>query len=108
MSLIFNSYELITGPDLPITLYEHSMVPLGLGQAILGGRSDNFPNGLTKIYTVICSQRICQISLLGNELSSPRNGFVAIPIPDDISGCISKSKIFYNNFLFDLILFLSY
>ena len=72
------------------------MVPLGLGQAILGGRNDNFQNDLTKIYTLTCSQRICQISLFGNELSLHRHSFVAIPIPDDISGCISKSKILNN------------
>ena len=98
---------MITGPDLPITLYEHSMVPLGLGQAILGGRNDYFPSDLTKIYTLTCSQRICLVSLFGNELSLHRYSFVAIPIPDDISGCISKSKILDNESSFIVIILIT-
>ena len=66
------------------------MVRLGKGQAILGGRS----NGVyqTKIYSMGCSNRNCIISLLNRELSVPRYDFVAIPIPDTISGCITGGK----------------
>ena len=66
------------------------MVPLGHGQAILGGRDDNdvFQN---KIYHITCSQQICTLSKMKKELSVPRAYFVAIPIPDSMSGCISQS-----------------
>ena len=69
------------------------MVPLGLGQAILGGDGDGDYH--TEIYHLTCSQQICQILLLNQELSFPREYFVAIPIPDAISGCISESKVLY-------------
>ena len=71
----------------------HSMVRLGKGQAILGGSgipslsSDHVYEA--KIYSMTCSNRNCIISLLNRELSVPKGAFVAIPIPDTISGCIT-------------------
>ena len=67
------------------------MVSLGLGQGVLGG----FGNGAyqSKIYYIYCSHQICLISTLNNKLSVPRSSFVAIPIPDSISACISESKL---------------
>ena len=81
------------GPDLPIELYEHSMVALGLGQAVLGGKSSS--GYQKKIYLITCSEHICMISMLSQELSIPRISFVAIPIPDSMSGCISNSEFGY-------------
>ena len=77
------------------------MVPLGLGQAILGGWRDGdylygYHNELgpqSKIYYLTCSFRICMISMSSKELSISRDNFVAIPIPDSMSGCISRSKL---------------
>ena len=67
------------------------MVRLGKGQAILGGKTSN--GGYeAKIYSMTCSNRNCIISLLNRELSVPKTGFVAIPIPDTISGCITGGK----------------
>ena len=77
----------ISGPLLPIPLAFHSMVRLGKGQAILGGRSGS--DYQAKIYSMTCSNRNCIISLLNRELSVPKEEFVAIPIPDTISGCIT-------------------
>ena len=72
------------------------MVPLGLGQAILGGRRNTFSEGnsqyQSKIYHVTCLNHFCDIDTLRKELSVPRDLFVAIPVPDSISGCISESK----------------
>ena len=87
---------IFAGPDLPISLYKHSMVNLGLGQAVLGGYNDNVI--MNKIYHVTCSQQICKISKLSQELKVPRQSFVAIPVPDSLSGCSSESK-FVTNFL---------
>jgi hypothetical protein len=87
-----SSFSQTSGPLLPISLWGHSMVKLGKGQAILGGRSIDFQ---TKIYSMSCSKRKCIISLLNRELLVPRGSFVAIPIPDTISGCITGGK---NNF----------
>ena len=72
------------------------MVILGLGQAILGGLDDNkiFRN---EIYHFSCYQEYCTISLLEQLLETPRAAFVAIPIPDSISGCISNSKFKYSH-----------
>ena len=69
------------------------MVALGLGQAVLGGFGSS---GIRKeIYHITCSQQICMISLLNQELSIPRGYFVAIPIPDSMSGCISNSEFWF-------------
>ena len=86
ISSMFHSWFL-----LPIPLFlDHSMVRLGKGQAILGGYS----NGVyqAKIYSMTCSNRNCIISLLNRELLIPNGNFVAIPIPDTISGCITGGK----------------
>ena len=66
------------------------MVALGLGQAIIGGKVDK--EYTKKIYSLECSQRNCIISKIGAELSIPRGSFVAIPIPDFLSGCVSEGK----------------
>ena len=81
-----------------MTLDFHSMVRLGKGQAILGGYSNSgLGSNMTfvyqaKIYLMGCSNRNCIISLLNRELSVPKHEFVAIPIPDTISGCITGGK----------------
>ena len=66
------------------------MVRLGKGQAILGGQG--YGGYQAKIYSMTCSNRNCIISLLDRELSVPKARFVAIPIPDTISGCITGGK----------------
>ena len=73
------------------------MVPLGLGQAILGGLKKTFSEGnyhqhQSKTYHMRCKNHLCDINTLRKELSVPRESFVAIPIPDSISGCISDSE----------------
>ena len=77
----------------------HSMVKLGQGQAILGGFSYGGNNSSgdyqAKIYSMTCSNRNCIISLLNRELSVPKGYFVAIPIPDTISGCITGGKKYF-------------
>ena len=80
----------ISGPLLPKPLEFHSMVRLGKGQAILGGWSNG--DYQAKIYSVGCSDRNCIISLLNRELSVPQGDFMAISIPDTISGCITEGK----------------
>ena len=95
---------IFAGPNLPISLNVHSMVTLGLGQAILGGKSvggysDN--GGYQKnIYHFKCSQQICAITTLDQALSVPRGYFVAIPVPDSVSGCISDSKFGCSCYIF--------
>ena len=66
------------------------MVPFGTGQVILGG----YGNGgvQSKIYYITSVHQIFTISVLSKELSVPRSYFVAIPIQDNLSGCISESK----------------
>ena len=71
------------------------MVRLGKGQAILGGRSNELYH--SKIYSMTCSNRDCTILLLNRELSAPKGIFVAISIPDTISGCITKGKNDFKN-----------
>ena len=71
------------------------MVPLGLGQAILGGSSGmNYDDFETKIYFMTCSNRNCICTPLSKELSVPLSGFVAISIPDLTARCISEGKMF--------------
>jgi len=83
---IFLDGEWSPGPQLPLKLEAHSMVPLGNGQAIIGGYS--LTNLQSKIYSLTCTNRNCKIELMSTELSVPKDRFVAIPIPDRISGCI--------------------
>ena len=85
-----NLFEIVTGPELPIALYGHSMVPLGFGQIIIGGTSNG--NVQSKIYFLTCTTGNCVISTLVQELSVPRSAFMAIPISDTVSGCISDRK----------------
>ena len=68
-------------------IFRHAMVELGNGQAIIGG----FGNGKSqdKIYCFSCMNRNCSIHQLYQVLSVPRYWFVAIPIPDTLSGCIT-------------------
>ena len=80
----------ISGPLLPKPLEFHSMVRLGKGQAILGGWSNG--DYQAKIYSMTCFNSNCIISLLNRELSVPKGLFLAIPIPDTISGCITGGK----------------
>ena len=84
------SFFQTSGPSLPIALHGHSMVKLGKGQAILGGRSYDVYQA--KIYSMTCISKNCIISLLDRELSVPKYRFVAISIPDTISECISGGK----------------
>ena len=86
-----NLFKIVTGPELPIALYGHSMVPLGFGQIIIGGTS-NGNNVQSKLYFLTCTTGNCVISTLVQELSVPRSAFMAIPISDTISGCISDRK----------------
>ena len=84
----YKTFFQIPGPLLPKRLGGASMVRLGKGQAILGGRVHTEPYQ-TKIYSMTCSNRNCIITLLNKELTVPKKAFVAIPIPDKISGCIT-------------------
>ena len=72
------------------------MVRLGKGQAILGGISNGVTVHHSKIYLMTCSNRNCTIILLNRQLSVPKGSFVAISIPDTITGCITDGK---NDFL---------
>ena len=85
-----------TGPNLSIPLWGHSMVPLSNGQAILGGiyfykgtKIEWNPN----IYFLTCSNLECNIQTMTQTASFLATGFVAIPIPDDMSGCIFRGKL---------------
>ena len=78
------------GPELPIPLSGHCMVPLELGLAIIGGETNE--EYTKKTYHLKCSQKTCDISKLGAELSIARGHFVAIPIPDHLSGCVTEGK----------------
>ena len=87
-----------TGPDLSIPLFGHSMVPLSNGQAILGGtffiygimdQREFNPN----IYFLTCSNLECNIQTMTQTASFLATSFVAIPIPDDMSGCIFRGKL---------------
>ena len=79
------------------------MVQLGNGQAILGGyRGNRFINygyadtrlngAQTRIYYLTCANRNCMISLLNKVITEPRRMTLVIPIPDNISGCITGGK----------------
>ena len=72
-------------------LTKHAMVQLGNGLAIIGGYGDGYGDQ-DKIHLLNCMNRNCAISTLNQELSVPRQWFLAIPIPDTIAGCISGGK----------------
>ena len=67
------------------------MITLGLGQAIIGGESNGqYQN---TIYYFECSELTCDISILEFELAIPRASFVAMVLPDHLSGCVSKGNL---------------
>ena len=72
------------------------MARIGKGQAILGGYG-RLHGRQTKIYSMDCSNKNCTISLLKKELSAARSAFVAIPIPDKLSGCTTEGDINFQN-----------
>ena len=74
-------------------LYKHAMVQLGNGLAIIGGYGNG--NLQDKIHLFSCMNKNCSIHQLDQVLSLPRYWFVAIPIPDTLSGCITGGKIFH-------------
>ena len=76
-----------------MVLSGHAMVPLGIGQAIIGGFSQGY-GFQDKIYLFSCMDRNCLIHQLSQVLSVPMHWFVAIPIPDTLSGCITGGKKF--------------
>ena len=67
------------------------MITLGLGQAIIGGESKG--QYQKTIYHFECSQLNCYISILELELAIPRASFVAMALPDHLSGCVSKGNL---------------
>ena len=69
------------------------MIPLGLGQAIIGGKLYN--SYQSNIYFITCSQHNFKLTKMDQKLAVPRERFVAIPIPDTISGCMSEGKILF-------------
>ena len=71
-------------------LSSHAMVHLGKGQAIIGGAGNG--QYQAKIHLLSCMNRECSISILSQELSVPKGDFLAIPIPDTITECISGGK----------------
>ena len=80
-----------TGPKLPMSILRHAMIQLEKGQAIIGGYGNG--NIQEKIYLFSCLARNCSIHQLNPGFSVPRYLFVAIPIPDSLSGCITGGKI---------------
>ena len=82
-----------TGPKLPMSLYRHAMIQLGNRQAIMGGYGNGHFHD--KIHLFSCTNRNCSIHQLDQVLSLPREMFVAIPIPDTLSGCITGGKKTY-------------
>ena len=101
--IVSQNFVMISGPELPVSLMEHSMVTLGMGQAIIGGKSDG--ENQKKIYFLKCSnagmmnvQENCDISPMEKELSIARNAFVVIPIPIALTGCITNGKALSINF----------
>ena len=79
---------------MPTPIYGHgeSVVSVGNGQAFIGGATSN---GLpSKVSLLKCSNRYCTFSLLKKDVSVPRSFSVVIPIPDQISGCISSSECY--------------
>ena len=73
------------------------MVPLGLGQAILGGLDEN-DNFQKRIYFMNCFNHGCIVTTLSKELSDPLSEFVATAIPDITAACISKGKTLVQKF----------
>ena len=89
-----NLFVLDLGQELPLRIAGHSMVPLGFGQAILGGRDpSNNSAYYSAIYHMKCSQHICEVLQLDKRLSVPRSLIVVIPIPDSMAQCLSESKL---------------
>ena len=87
-------YIFYSNPNLIEKLFSNS----GITSKIINAYTDSNNVQQSKIYHMRCSHYICEVLILDKELSVPRDSFVAMPIPDHMSGCISESK-FVTNFL---------
>ena len=74
-------------------LFRHAMVQLSNGQAMIGGGDSGIVQEKIHIFTFL--KRNCSIHQLDQVLSFPSGMFVAIPIPDTLSGCITGGKKFH-------------
>ena len=83
-----------------MSLYRHAMVQLGNALAIIGGYGDGDFQELIHLFS--CMNKNCSIHQLDQVLSLPRLWFVAIPIPDTLSGCITGGKKFHKTNLVSL------
>ena len=82
-----------SGPNMPYKANGLSMVPLGNGQAICGGRfgdASTIAEYSNQIILLTCSNKRCKMEILPQKLLVSMAFFIMIPIPDTISGCVSK------------------
>ena len=88
-----------------MSLDRHAMVQLGNALAIIGGYGDG--DFQDKIHLFSCMNKNCSIHQLDQVLSLPREQFVAIPITDTLSGCITGGKKSHKTYPVSLQLFTS-
>jgi len=73
------------GPPMPKKIKGHSMISYNGDAYAIGGKS---PDGYEKaIYRLSCPNQECQWTTLQQELKTPRQWFVAIPIMDSLVDC---------------------
>ena len=78
-------FFIFKGPSLPKALVRHEMVRIGYDLIVLGGSNGEINSGA--LYKLSCTNYNCKWESLSQELKIPRNGFVAIPVPDDFVTC---------------------
>ena len=79
-----------TGPNLPKKLYGHAVIGLENDLLVLGGNSGFWYE--KAIHRLSCANADCIWTTMKQALKVRRQYFVAIPIPDSLSGCINESK----------------
>ena len=80
--IIFFSFLLTLGPDLPKALFLHSMLEIHGDAFVFGGRYSGGDN--SAIYQLTCASGICSWSTLNQELKDARYFTVAISVPDTV------------------------
>ena len=86
--MVFLNYLFIfvlLGPPLPKKLYVHEMFRFGHDLIVIGGQGYSGYSG--SLYKLSCKNYKCKWQILTQELKTPRQEFVAIPIPDDFVNC---------------------
>ena len=86
-----NSFVFLSGPSMPIKLWQHEIVPFDKDVVIIGGAY--YQSGWvyqSSLHRLTCHNQDCEWKTMSQQLKVARYRFVAILIPDELVDCSGK------------------